>query len=114
MSGRLAPEVVMEAINVCTDAPSQLEQAIQLLATALRAEPDLLGIVPLYVLAVGWMVHRWLKPDSQRYRTRFALGIAAGAGLLRLLSAVVVLALGLLFAVARTAGRSTFHAGGRF
>ena len=73
----------------------------------------ILGVLPLYALAFAWLTHRWM-PRGRPHRLTLSRGSHLGGGLLRLLGAVLFLALGLFLAVTRSAGRSTFHSGARF
>ena len=77
------------------------------------ADPAVLGIAPLYLLVFAWFAYRWMsRPRRRRGRPRD--GLRVGEGLLRPFGAAATLALALIFAVARVAGRSTFHSGRRF
>lgn len=83
------------------------------LLTAVLKDPATLGVLPLYLAASAWLAHR-LTTRRRPCRRRLSRARAPEVGLLRFLSAVAFLALGLLLAVARTAGRSTFHSWARF
>ena len=83
-------------------------------AAALIADPGVLGVVALHLLAFTWLAHRFTARSRSRRRSRLHQGARVAGGLFWLLGAVVFLALGLLLAVARSAGRSTFHSGARF
>ena len=92
-----------------------LKQAGQIgdVIAAVPTDLDLLGVASIYLLAFAWLAYRWVKLRRFRHHNP-SCGIPVLEGPVRLLSAVLILAIGLLFAVARAAGRSTFHAGGRF
>jgi hypothetical protein len=81
--------------------------------TALLEDPSVLSVSALHLLACAWLIHRWVMRHRPRSR-RPSHGLRAAAGALGTLSAVVGLVLGLLLAVARAEGRSTFHSGARF
>ena len=98
----------IESINHAVEAVA----AAKLLNTMLE-EPAVLGVLPLYLVALAWLGHRWTTGRQPRRWSR-SHGFHLGAGPLRLLTAVAALAVGLLIAVARAAGRSTFHSGARF
>lgn len=78
------------------------------------ADPAVLRIVPLYLLVFAWFAYRWTSRSRRRRRTSPRDRLRVGEGLLRPFGAAATLALALLFAVARVAGRSTFHSGRRF
>lgn len=96
-----------------------LKQAVEIvdirdvIATGL-AEPAVPGILLLYLLALMWLALRWAARLRRRRSSGPSRGIPLGGGVLRLLCAAALLALGLLLTIARTAGRSTFHSGARF
>jgi len=81
--------------------------------TALLEDPSVLSVPALYLLACAWLVDRWVMRHRLRRRPP-SHGLRVGAGFLSSLSAAVLLVVGLLLAVARAAGRSTFHSGARF
>ena len=83
------------------------------LAVTRVADPAALPFLLLYLLAALWLVRRAMVPRCRR-GSRSSLGLGVAGGLLRLLGVVATLTLGLLVAVAKTAGRSTFHSGARF
>lgn len=97
------------------EALEQAAEAVEVakLFRAMLEDPALLGVLPLYLLAFARLAHRWTTRRRPR-RRRISQGLRLGAGLLHLLGAVALLALGLILAVARAAGRSTFHSGARF
>ena len=89
----------------------QVEEAEAIRDLVANSRADLLGMIS--ALALTWFAHRWVTFRSGR-RHHFSIGTRVMGGLLQLLISLVLLVLGLVFAVARTAGRSTFYAGGRF
>lgn len=92
----------------------QAEQFGRECLALLHADSDLLNIVPLYALAVAWLAGslRFVARSASASRVRIVVHVLGG--LLRLLVSLLLVMLGLLFAVARAAGRSTFYAGSRF
>jgi hypothetical protein len=78
------------------------------------ADPAVLGTSLMYLLAFAWLAYRLAPRYRAGCRRHLRHSARAGGGLLRLVGAVVFLAVGLFLAVARSAGRSTFHSGARF
>ena len=97
------------------EALEQAAEAVEIaeLFRAMVEDPALWGVLPLYLSAFAWLAHRWTTRSRPR-RRRLSRGLRIGAGFLHFLSAVAFLGLGTLVAVARAAGRSTFHSGARF
>jgi len=105
----------MGSLTHWIEALKQWAAAVELAEplAAVLEDPSVLSVPALDLLACAWLVHRWVTRHRPRRRNR-SYGLRAAAGVLRFLSAVVGLVLGLLLAVARAEGRSTFHSGARF
>lgn len=103
----------MDSIEVLMN---EIAEALQIpdLFVAPGVNADLVIIVPLYAIAFAWLAYCWTRRHRPVHRHCLSLGARAVEGLLRPFSAVVFLALGLLVALARAAGRSTFYTGRRF
>ncbi len=105
----------MGSLTHWIEALKQWAAAVELAEplAALLEDPSVLSASALHLLAGAWLVHRWVVRHRPRRRPP-SHALRAGAGVLGFLSTVVGLVLGLLLAVARAEGRSTFHSGARF
>lgn len=98
------------------DLLKQLELTTQIdnLFAAMCADPNAFGAVVLSALCVAWLVRLWRRRYRPSRRRLLSLGIAVAAGIFHFLAGVVLFVFGLVFAVARAAGRSTFYTRSRF
>lgn len=71
------------------------------------------GDMPVYAFALACLAYRWMVGRVAGHRDGLH-GIRVMAWILRFLSAMFLLVVALIIAVARCAGRSTFHAGRHF
>lgn len=87
-------------------------EAAKLLHAAAE-DPALSVLLPVYVIALAWLAHRLTRRrrPSRRSRSRSPRPMT---GLPSLCRAVTIIAVDLIVALARVAGRSTFHSGRRF
>lgn len=70
---------------------------------------EVVGVVGLYVLAVVWLGRLWFTRHNVGRRRQLARGLAVMDGVVALLRIIVVLAVGVLLALARAAGRPPYY-----
>ena len=93
------------------DSLKHLEQALQIrnLFAASHTDPSWFGMLMLYALSTAWIIRRWRNRQRPDHRGRLSRGVAVADGLLRFMSAVVVLGLSVMLALGRAAGRSHYR-----
>jgi hypothetical protein len=93
----------MEALLEWTHA---LLRAVRELVSWERVDADLIGMIGICALCFLWLVHLWRIRNRPEGRDHIARAVEVGDAIFGVLAAVAFLGLGLLIAVARTAGRA--------
>lgn len=71
-----------------------------------RADLEVVVMAVVYAFAVLWLAHVWRTRHRVHRRRQLARGLAFMDGVVALLRVVVLLVVGVLFALGRAAGRS--------